>query len=108
MLKLLHANKKNFSKKLIFFLEKRKISQNANLGNIKKIIRSVKSLGDKSLISYEKRFSKIKIKNNKLKFSEKEINYILKKVDKNLKASIDIAFNRILNFHSKQKKIYLK
>ena len=63
----------------------------------------VKKYGDKAVLKYEKKFSKLKNNTKKIKFSEKEINQILRKVDKKLKRSIDIAFTRIKYFHSKQK-----
>ena len=39
----------------------------------------------------------------KIKFSKEEINKISKKVSKNLRKSIDIAYTRIKKFHLKQK-----
>ena len=70
---------------------------------VNNILANVKKYGDDSVIRYEKKFSKIKIKTKKIKFSENEIKKILKRVDKKLKRSIDLAFSRIKNFHSKQK-----
>ncbi len=103
MLKFLNANKKNSIKKLETFLDKRKSLQRDKSVEVKKILLNVKKYGDKAVISYEKKFSNVKSKSNKIKFSKIEINKILKKVDKNLKRSIDIAFKRIEKFHSKQK-----
>jgi len=103
MLKFLDANKKNFSKKLESTLNMRKINQKNQSVSVKKIIEEVKKIGDKALIKYEKKFSSLKSKSNRIKFSKTEINQILKKTDKNLKKSIDIAFLRIKKFHLKQK-----
>ena len=50
------------------------------------------------LLKYEKIF-KGKTKTIKIKFSKKEIDEIIEKLDKKLKSSIDIAFNRIKQFH---------
>ena len=54
-------------------------------------------------MNYEKKFSYGKIKSNKVFFSNKEINQISKKTDKEIKKAIDLAFNRIKKFHIKQK-----
>jgi histidinol dehydrogenase len=71
---------------------------------IKIIIEDIKKNKDLALIKYEKKFSKFKnISINKIKFTEDEKNKTIKKLDKKTKASIDLAYNRILNFHKKQK-----
>ena len=103
MLKVLKLNNKNSFKNLKSFLDKRKSIQNSQTNIVSKIIKNVKKKGDKAVISYEKKFSKIKVKSNKLIFSSKEINKISKKTDSKTKQSIDLAFNRIKKFHSKQK-----
>ena len=102
MLKFLNGNQINFLKKLETILEKRKFTQQ-NQSVVKKILTDVKNQGDKAVIRFEKKFSKIKTKSKKIKFSNDEINKISKKIDKKLKNSIDIAFKRIKQFHSKQK-----
>ena len=103
MLKLLNANQKNFSKKLEQILNLRKFKQLDQSSSVKKILYEVKKKGDKAVIKYERKFSNIKSKQKKIKFSNKEINSILKKINKNLKLSIDIAYSRIRKFHLKQK-----
>ncbi len=102
MLKFFNANQKNSLENLESILEKRKLNQRNQSSTIKKILSNVKRYGDKAVINYEKKFSKIKTNSKKIKFSKKEIIKISKKVDKNLKNSIDIAFQRIKYFHSKQ------
>ena len=103
MLKVLKYHNKNSLKSLKKFLDKRKIYQKNQTTAVSKIIKNVKKNGDKSVINYEKKFSKIKTKSNKILFSKKEINKISKKTDIKIKKSIDLAFNRIKKFHSKQK-----
>ena len=104
MLKLIKANQKNFLSKLDLILQKRKI-QNPKIDLIvKNIINDIKKNKDVALIKYEKKFSKqknISIKN--IKFSTLEKNKIIRRLDKKTKASIDLAFNRIFNFHKRQK-----
>ena len=104
MLKLIKANQKNFLSKLALILDKRK-SKNSNIDSkIKLIIKDVKKNGDFALIKYEKKFSKFKgISINHIKFTREEKNKVIKKLDKKIKASINLAYNRILNFHKKQK-----
>ena len=103
MLKVLKLNNKNSFKALKLFLEKRKSIQKNQTTIVNKIIKNVKKNGDKAVLNYEKKFSKNKTKSNKLLFSTKEINKILKKIDIKTKKSIDLAFKRIKQFHSKQK-----
>ena len=103
MLKFLNSNQTNFLKKLETILEKRKFNQQNQSFVVKKILSDVKNQGDKAVIRFEKKFSKIKTKSKKIIFSKDEINKICKKVDKELKDSIDIAFRRIKEFHLKQK-----
>ena len=103
MLKFLNCNKKNSLNNLEFILNKRKFNQKNKTSVVKKIIFDVKKNGDTAVIRYEKKFSKIKKSSVKIFFSKKEINKIAKKTKKKIKQSINLAFNRIKKFHSKQK-----
>ncbi len=103
MLKILKFNKNNSLKSLENFLNKRKTIQRKQTSLVGKIINDVKKNGDNAVLKYEKRFSKIKSKTKKLFFTQKELKEISKKTDKNLKQAIDLAYNRIKKFHSKQK-----
>ena len=101
-LKVLRFNNKNSSKSLKIFLDKRKSIQINQTSIVRKIIQNVKNNGDRAVINYEKKFSKIKTKSNKVLFTKKEINKISKKIDLKIKKSIDLAYDRIKKFHSKQ------
>ena len=103
MLKIFNYNKDGASKMLEVFLNKRKSTQKNVASSVYKIIQDVKRNGDKAVLNYEKKYSNIKTKSNKVFFSNKEINRIAKKTDKKIKKAIDLAFNRIKKFHSKQK-----
>ena len=103
MLKNLKYNQKNSLEILTAFLEKRKSIQKNKIPAVNKIIRNVKKNGDKAVLRYEKKFSKIKTNTSKIFFSSKEVNKLSKKIDKKLKKAIDLAFNRIKKFHLKQK-----
>ena len=103
MLKYYNGNQKNFIKTLNLILSNRKLKQFSKSNTVKKIIANVRNEGDKAILKYEKKFSKIKLNVRNIKFTKKEINIISKKIDKKLKRSIDVAYNRIKKFHSKQK-----
>ena len=103
MLKYFNANQKNFLVKLEVILSKRRFTQDKQTDSVKEIIKNVKKNGDKALLNYERKFSKIKNKSKKIHFSRKEINEISKNLEIGLKQSIDLAFRRIKKFHLKQK-----
>ena len=103
MLKILKFNEKNSFNTLEAFLNKRKFIQNNKTNIVSRILQKVKKDGDKALLEYERRFSKIKNKSKKISFTNKEINKISRKTDKKIRKAIDLAFNRIKKFHSKQK-----
>jgi histidinol dehydrogenase len=103
MLKFINFNKKRSLNNLEIILNKRKSRQKKQTSNVKKIIADVKKNGDKAVIKYEKKFSKIKKRSTNIIFSKQEINEVAKKTDKKIKETIDLAFNRIKKFHSMQK-----
>ena len=102
MLKFFNGNQNNVLKKLELVLNKRKLKQTSKITVVKSIIANVKKKGDRAVIQYERKFSNLRKKSSKLKFSNKEINSISKKIDIKLKKSIDLAYLRIKKFHSKQ------
>ena len=104
MLKFLNGNNKNFISLLNSTLEKRRFRSTNKILLVRKIIEDVKKNKDKALIRYEKKFSKLKNLNIKnIKYSESEIKKIISKLDRTTRKSIDLAFERITNFHKKQK-----
>jgi histidinol dehydrogenase len=104
MLKLIKSNQKNFLKKLEIILQKRKFQDPKIDLKVKNIIQDVKKNKDLAVIKYEKKYSKIKnISLKNIKFSTLQKKKIIKKLDKKTKISIDLAFDRILNFHKRQK-----
>jgi histidinol dehydrogenase len=104
MIKLIKSNQKNFLSKLNIILQKRKQKDPKIDLKIRNIIQDIKKNKDKALIKYEKKYSKLNgITLKKIKFSNLEKRKIIKKLDKKIKHSIDLAFNRIFNFHKRQK-----
>ena len=99
MIKILDSKKNNFSSLLDNLLLKRKNKIKFNSSIVINIIRDIRKNGDKALIKYEKKFGK-----SSIIFSRpKEIQKQIKNLDKKVKKSIDLAYNRIFKFHSKQK-----
>ena len=104
ILKYLNAGQKNFNLKLESILEERRLPESKNLIIVKKIINDVKKNKDKAVLKYEKKFLKSKnIKLSDMKFLNSEINKEIKKLNNKTKNAIDLAYNRIFKFHSKQK-----
>ena len=103
MLKLIKYSSNNSSKSLKNILNKRKSIQKKQTLAVSRIIQKIKKNGDKAIINYEKKFSKVKTRSRKILYTNKEITKISKKTDQNVKRAIDLAYNRIKKFHLKQK-----
>ena len=72
MLKTLNYNNQNSLKTLKLFLDKRKSIQKNQTSAVSKIIKNVKKNGDRAVLNYEKKFSKIKKKLKKYLFQIKK------------------------------------
>ncbi len=99
MIEILNCKNKNFLKQLSIYLDRRRSRKEADTRIVNQIIKDIKKNKIKSLIKYEKKFSK----NTEIKPSLKKINKSIKTLDPKIKRAIDFAYNRILNFHSRQK-----
>ena len=99
MIKILDCKKKNYISELNNFLIKRKKEDKRSKKIVKKIIDDVKKNGDKALIKYEKKYSK----NKQIITNNKNISKVQRTLDLNVKKAIDVSFDRIKRFHSKQK-----
>ncbi len=104
MIKIIKYNNGQGLRKLVSFLGKRRVSNNAELDLVKKIINDVKKNKSAALKKYEKKYSK----NNEIKISKKKINNSIKQLDKKVIKAIDYAYNRIYKFHKIQNKNYKK
>ena len=82
-MKYLNGNKKNSLNNLEKVLKERKSKQQYQSKLVKKLLLDVKKYGDKSVLKFEKRFSKLKTNTKKIKFSKDEINQISKKLIRN-------------------------
>ena len=104
MIKILNTKSRNFQSEFDYYLNSRRKYSESKIKTVARIIKDVRKQQDKSLIKYEKKFNSLKnLKRNKLFFSNSEIKKNIKNLDSKVKNSIDLAFNRILNFHRKQK-----
>ncbi len=104
MLKLIKSNQKNFLAKLDIILQKRKTKDPKIDLKVKSIIQDIRKNKDLALIKYEKKYSNIKnISLKNITFSTSEKKKIIKRLDKKTRDSIDLSFNRILDFHKRQK-----
>ena len=99
MIKILNSKNKRFDFILDKLLGKRKNKVQIETVSVVKILKEVKKNGDKAVIKYEKKFN-----NNKtIKPNSKQINKLIKGLDKKVKKAIDLAYKRIYKFHSLQK-----
>ncbi|MDC0364000.1 histidinol dehydrogenase [Candidatus Pelagibacter sp.] len=99
MIKILNSKNKRFDFILDKLLGKRKNKVQIETVSVVKILKDVKKNGDKAVIKYEKKFN-----NNKtIKPNPKQINKLIKSLDKKVKKAIDLAYKRIYKFHSLQK-----
>ncbi len=94
------SKNKNFYQKLEIILNRRRKLDTTNTKLVSKIISDIKKNKKRALLKYEIKFSK----NNKIKLPIKTINTSIKKLNREIKKSINFAYNRILKFHILQKK----
>ena len=99
MIRVFKWSSKNYLKKLILFLERRKNVEKANTKIVSKILREIKTKKIKALLKYEKKFGN----NREVKPSKDKINKSIRALDPKVKKAIDFAYKRILKFHSKQR-----
>ena len=99
MIKIIDCNRKNYLNNLTKFLDLRRSEKRNENKIISKILKDIKNNKNKSLLKYEKKFSK----NNQVKPSIIQINNAIKTLDPKTKKAIDFAYKRIHKFHSLQK-----
>jgi len=94
MIKFINCNKRNYLKKLNSLILKRPRSTEKTIKKVNAILRDLKKNGDKALLKYEKKFSR----NSEIK-SKKSYKFLDRKIIK----AINLSYDRIYKFHSKQK-----
>ncbi len=90
----------NYYKKLKTILDRRRKLDTANFTKVSRIIADIKKQKKKALIKYEIKYSK----NTRITLPKKIINKSVKNLNREIKSSIDFAYNRIMKFHMLQKK----
>jgi histidinol dehydrogenase len=90
----------NYYKKLKIILDRRRKLETANFTKVSRIIADIKKQKKKALIKYEIKYSK----NARITLPKKIINKSVKNLNREIKSSIDFAYNRIMKFHMLQKK----
>ena len=90
----------NYYKKLKIILNRRRKLDTANFTKVSRIIADIKKQKKKALIKYEIKYSK----NARITLPKKIINKSVKNLNREIKSSIDFAYNRIMKFHMLQKK----
>ena len=90
----------NYYKKLKTILDRRRKLDTANFTKVSRIIADIKKQKKKALIKYEIKYSK----NARITLPKKIINKSVKNLNREIKSSIDFAYNRIMKFHILQKK----
>ena len=90
----------NYYKKLKTILDRRRKLDTANFKKVSRIIADIKKQKKKALIKYEIKYSK----NARITLPKKIINKSVKNLNREIKSSIDFAYNRIMKFHMLQKK----
>ncbi len=99
MIKEINCNKINYLDTLSKFLDLRRSEKRTENKIISKILNDIKKNKYKSLLKYEKKFSK----NNQIKPSIVQIDYSINSLDPKIKKAIDFAYKRIFKFHLTQK-----
>ena len=100
MIKILNYKNSLSLKKLSTFLERRRFAENKDIGIVQNILKDIKKNKVKALKKYELRFGN----NTQINISKDQIKKSIKNLDPKVKKAIDFAYNRIFNFHLKQKK----
>ena len=104
MNKILNANSKGFDNQLSYYLGLRKKNSNLEASSVRKILNDIKKGNDSSIIKYEKKFNRLKnLRKKDLCFSSSEIKKNINLLNERTKKDINLAYNRILNFHKNQK-----
>ena len=87
---------KNFDKILDNLLLQRRNKVKSESISVTNIIKDIKKNGDKALLKYEKKYNKNKI----IKPNSKQISKSISFLENNVIKAIDLAYQRIYNFHS--------
>jgi len=102
-MKIIKAKGEDF-KKVMARLDSRQTRGLPDVGAVvEKIIRDVRTRGDKALFSYTSKFDGTKLDKKRVKVSRSEFRKSLKSADPDVVESLEICARRIRRFHERQK-----
>ena len=101
-MKIVETKNKQFEKIFENLISSKRSQSISKLKLVNQIIKNIKKKGDVALFSYTKKFDKININKKNIKITNKESSKLIRNLDKNVKKAIDVAYQRIYQFHKKQ------
>ena len=103
-MKIVETKNKQFEKIFENLISSKRSQSISKLKLVNQIIKNIKKKGDVALFNYTKKFDKININKKNIKITNKESSKLIRNLDKNVKKAIDVAYQRIYQFHKKQKR----
>ena len=102
-IKIIDVNNPGFAKEFEEILNRGKMDIENVESIVREIIQEVKKEGNKALFRHIKKFDKWEPKDNiDLEISKEEMEEAYKKLDKDLKKALHLAYDRIKSYHQKQ------
>ncbi len=102
MAKILKFTDKKFKAKLESVLNSARLEQSAVSVKVTKIINEVILRKDAALVEFTNKFDKLKLDEDKIRFSDKEIKNLISKVSSEESKTLHYAAERIIKFHERQ------
>ena len=101
-MKIVETKNKQFEKIFENLISSKRSQSISKLKLVNQIIKNIKKKGDVALFNYTKKFDKININKKNIKITNKESSKLIRNLDKNVKKAIDVAYQRIYQFHKNQ------
>ena len=101
-MKIVETKNKHFEKIFENLISSKRSQSISKLKLVNQIIKNIKKKGDVALFSYTKKFDKININKKNIKITNKESSKLIRNLDKDVKKAIDVAYQRIYQFHKNQ------
>ena len=98
-MKIVETKNKQFEKIFENLISSKRSQSISKLKLVNQIIKNIKKKGDVALFNYTKKFDKININKKNIKITNKESSKLIRNLDKNVKKAIDVAYQRIYQFH---------
>ena len=101
-MKIVETKNKQFEKIFENLISSKRSQSISKLKLVNQIIKNIRKKGDEALFNYTKKFDKININKKNIKITNKESSKLIRNLDKNVKKAIDVAYQRIYQFHKNQ------